>query len=79
MAAEGMRRILAFADTQCSWHIEQCSLAEYCAFVARDVVAHIELAAEARAKEGQRALGEEADGDSISCMRAEKLPCHVSL
>ncbi len=57
MAAEGIRRILAFADMQCSWHIEQWSLAEYCAFVARDVVAHIELAAEARVKEGQRVLG----------------------
>ena len=48
---------------QCSWHIEQCTLAEYCAFVARDVLGHMELAAEARVKEGQQAQGKEADAD----------------
>merc|ERR1711994_586376 len=63
MAAEGLRRILAFAEMPCSWHSEQCTLAEYCAFVARDVLGHMELAAEARVKEGQRALGKEVDAD----------------
>ena len=63
MTAEGIRRILAFADMQCSWHIEQCTLAEYCAFVSRDVLGHMELAAEARVKEGQRALGKGANMD----------------
>ena len=34
MAAEGIRRILASADMQCNCLFEQCTLAEYCAFVA---------------------------------------------
>ena len=32
------------------WHEEQCPLAEYCAYVARDIMCHIDLAAEARVK-----------------------------
>ena len=63
MTAEGIRRILAFAGMQCSWHSEQCTLAEYCAFVARDVLGHMELAAEARVKEGQRALRKDEDAE----------------
>jgi len=32
------------------WHGEQCTLGEYCAYVARDILCHIDLAAEARVK-----------------------------
>ena len=37
MPAEAARRILAFCDLRCAWHEEQCTLAEFCAYVARDV------------------------------------------
>ena len=50
MPAEAARRILAFSDLRCAWHGEQCTLAEFCAYLARDVVAHVDLAAEARVK-----------------------------
>ena len=46
--AHGVRTILAFLDKPCRWHNEQCTLAEYSAYIARDVMAHIDLAAEAR-------------------------------
>ena len=61
MAAKGIRRILAFADMRCSWHSEQCTLAEHCAFVARDVLAHMELVAQARVKEGQPFLSKKSE------------------
>ena len=32
------------------WHGQQCTLTEYCAYVARDILCHIDLAAEARVK-----------------------------
>ena len=54
MPTHGMRLILAFADMKSKWHDEQCTLAEFSAYVARDVIAHIELAAEARVKKPQR-------------------------
>ena len=43
LPAEAERRILAFSDLRCAWHEEQCTLAEFCAYVARDVVAHVDL------------------------------------
>ena len=46
----GIRLILAFMDLPCKWHGEQCTVAEYGAYIARDVLAHIDLAAEARIK-----------------------------
>ena len=51
LAAEPLRRILAFADHVCYMHEEQCTLAEYASLVARDVMAHLDLAAEARKKD----------------------------
>ena len=36
MSAEAARRILAFCDLRCAWHEEQCTLAEFCAYLARD-------------------------------------------
>ena len=62
MPAEAMRRLLAFADHVYSVHPEQPTLAEYCAQVARDVIAHIELAAEARVKKAQK-TAQAADDD----------------
>ena len=50
MPAEALRRILAFSDQVHAWHDQQCTLAEFCAQIAVNVVAHIELAAEARIK-----------------------------
>ena len=63
MPTEGVRRILGFAEVMCSWHEEQCTLAEYCAYTARDVIAHIELTAQARIKDGQRSLDKAADAE----------------
>jgi len=44
------RTILSLCGCVCSYHDEQCSLAEFSAYVARDVISHIELAAQARTK-----------------------------
>ena len=51
MPSQAIRQILAFLNTICEWHPEQCTLAEYSAFIARDVMAHVDLAAEARITE----------------------------
>ena len=48
--AHGVRTILAFLDKPCRWHDEQCTVAEFAAYIARDVLAHLDLAAEARVK-----------------------------
>eukprot|EP00959_Pyramimonas_sp_CCMP1952_P413541 8665451-Pyramimonas_sp.AAC.1 len=67
MPAEAARRILAFSNHHCRWHEEQCTLAEFCAHAARDVLAHVGLAAEARAKPRPAAAAHlEADEDSAS-------------
>ena len=50
MPAEAMRQILNFCGQPHAWHDEQCTLSEFCAYIAVDVVAHIDLAAEARVK-----------------------------
>ena len=46
--AHAVRTILAFLGMPCRWHDEQCTLADFSAYIARDVIAHIDLAAEAR-------------------------------
>eukprot|EP00969_Alexandrium_andersonii_P237018 10462543-Alexandrium_andersonii.AAC.1 len=58
MTMEGMRLILAFLGLPCKWHSEQCTVAEFAAYVSRDVMAHIDLAAAARAKTPKRPLEE---------------------
>ena len=63
MCAQGARSILAFVGFPCKWHEEQCTLAEFSAYVARDVVAHIDLAAEARVNKPRRACG---DADQLA-------------
>ena len=60
--------MLAFSGCMCSWHGEQCTLAEFCAYIARDVISHIELAAEAKIKRSlstnlEDAVDEDADSD----------------
>ena len=67
MPDHGGRIVLAFLDLQCKAHSEQCSLAEFCAHVARDVVVHMDLAAEARAgKKPVRTDAAESDASSDS-------------
>ncbi len=67
MPVEATRRILAFSNHHCRWHEEQCTLAEFCAYVARDVLAHVDLAAEARVKPRPAAAAHlEAEEDSAS-------------
>ena len=51
-----VRTILAFLGLPCKWHEEQCTVAEFTAFIARDVLAHIDLAAEARVKKPRQQL-----------------------
>ena len=41
---------MAFLGKPCRWHDEQFTLAEFSEYIARDVIAHIELAAETRVK-----------------------------
>ena len=50
MPLHATRSILAFCGLVCAFHPEQCTLAEFCAYIVRDVISHIELAAEARVK-----------------------------
>ena len=54
MPAQGMRLILAYLGLPSKWHDEQCTLAEFSAHLVRDVIAHIDLAAEARVKKPKR-------------------------
>ena len=68
MPFQATRTILAFSGCLCLWHEEQCTLAEFCAYIARDVISHIELAAEARIKKAAStitadAVDEDADSD----------------
>ena len=50
MPLHATRSILAFCGHMCAFHPEQCTLTEFCAYIVRDVISHIELAAEARVK-----------------------------
>ena len=67
MPAEASRLILSFSDHLCSAHEEQCTLAEFCSHLARDVMAHIDLAAEARTKpRAQNVKADDVDEDADS-------------
>jgi hypothetical protein len=62
MSAQGARIILAFLGLPSKLHDEQCTVAEYSAYIARDVIAHIDIAAEARIKK-PRPNVDEVDSD----------------
>ena len=64
MSANALQCILSFGGFASAYHNEQCTLAEYCAHFVRDVVAHSQLAADARVK--PRAPKNEAVNDSES-------------
>ena len=70
VALEPLRRTLAFAGLPFRYHDEQCTLSEYVSFVSRDVMAHVDLAAEARKKEpkatqkGVESESEHSEGDA---------------
>ena len=65
--AHVFRQLLAFSGLVCHAHAEQCTLAEYCAYKARDVLAHIDLAAAARQKFSVRGrVSAESDVDEGS-------------
>ena len=51
---QGIRIILAILACPCKWHEEQCTVAECTAYWSRDVLAHIDLAAEARIKKPKK-------------------------
>ena len=54
------------------WHDEQCTLAEYCAYIARGAIAHIDLAAEARVKIPKpRSVAREVESDLSESERSE--------
>ena len=62
----GVRAILAFLGMPCRWHDEQCTVAEFSAYIARDVIAHVDLAAEARHNKGEKpSLGEDCEEESV--------------
>ena len=50
----GIRIILAFMELPCKWHEEQCTVADSAAYISRDVMAHMDLAAEARVKKPRK-------------------------
>ena len=54
--AHGVRTILAFLGMPCRWHDEQCTLADFSAYIVRDALAHVDLAAEARVKTPNKLL-----------------------
>ena len=65
--AQALRTMLLHVHDLYPWHEQQCTLAEYCAYIARDVVAHIDLASEARVKPSVKkneAQDDIADDDS---------------
>ena len=71
----GVRIILAFAGFSCRWHEEQCTVAEFAAHIARDVVAHIDLAAEARVKKPKLPLQhDESDSEVENELSERKRP-----
>ncbi len=79
LGAEPLRLVLAFLDQPCKRHPEQCTLAEFCAYVVRDVIAHIDLAAEARVKKPRKTPGQEDEesdvpSDSGASERAPRPP-----
>ena len=77
MPFQATRTILAFSGILCSWHEEQCTLAEFCGYIARDVISHIELAAEARIKKAASTTGMAADAvddDADSDLEANRKP-----
>ena len=61
----------AFSELRCAWYEEQCTLAEFCAYLARYVVAHVDLAAEARVKLRLAAAADLA-ADEASASDAER-------
>ena len=70
-----MRTSLAFLGQPCRWHEEQCSLAEFSAYLGRDVIAHIDLAAEARVKvpvTAQHDAESEVESDDDSPVRRSR-------
>ena len=71
----GVRTILAFMGLTCKWHEEQCSVAEFAAYTARDVMAHIDLAAEARVKKPRKpSLPDESDSEVEDDITHRKRP-----
>ena len=81
LPAQGMRLIMAFLDLPSKWREEQCTLAEFCSYIARDVLAHIDLAAEARVQKPKRALVDAASEceDSSSDEAHPRTPATVEL
>ena len=70
---QGIRIILAFLALPCKWHEEQCTVAEFTAYWSRDVLAHIDLAAEARVKKPSKTLQpDETDSDIEDDLSATK-------
>ena len=59
--------VLASLGICCRAHPEQCSLAEFAAYICRDVAAHIDLATEARSLPKKRVtLAEDSDSDTAT-------------
>ena len=58
--------MLAFLDIPCKAHPEQCSIAEFAAYICRDVAAHIDLAAEARSMPKKKVTFAEDSADDTA-------------
>jgi hypothetical protein len=60
----------------CRWHDEQCTLAEFSAFIVRDVMAHVDLAAEARVIKSLRSqqLHDDAESSDDEDVKRRTIP-----
>ena len=71
----GIRIILVFMELPCKWHEEQCTVAKFAAYISRDVMAHMDLAAEARVKKPRKQLQpDESDSEFEDDITERKRP-----
>ena len=74
MAGHAMRIILSYLGLPSKWHPEQCTLAEFTCHTVRDVIAHVDLAAEARVKKPRKSAEDEASDEDSDCDAARRAP-----
>jgi hypothetical protein len=74
MAGHAMRIILSYLGLPSKWHPEQCTLAEFICHTVRDVIAHVDLAAEARVKKPRKSAEDEASDEDSDCDAARHGP-----
>ena len=79
LSSYALRLIMELLGVVCDQHPEQCTLAEFSAYVVRDVVSHVELAAEARTKKPKPRPEDSASesGSDVDGERRERPPVEL--